>query len=182
MHCPRCGQQQSSEEIKYCSRCGFSLGLVMELVANGGFLPQLAADGGKTKLPSRKTGVKIGVVWLLVLTFLLTPLFAIINADELAGMLAVLGFMGGILIIAISAMFLEKENTRAFQRPTAPYENNPAPLYGNSAPQTALPPMMSRPVESYVPPVESWKAPNTGELAKPGSVTEGTTKLLNKNE
>lgn len=182
MHCPRCGQQQISEEIKYCSRCGFSLGLVMELIANGGFLPQLSSETKKGILPTRKTGVKIGVVWFLVITFLLTPLFAIINADELAGMLAVLGFMGGILIIAISWMFLEKENSMILRRSLVPMENNAAQLYGNPAAQTALPPQTSRPVESYAPPVESWKAPNTGELAKPGSVTEGTTKLLNKNE
>ena len=27
-----------------------------------------------------------------------------------------------------------------------------------------------------------WKAPDTGELVSPGSVTEGTTKLLSKEE
>ena len=42
MHCPRCGQQQISDQTKFCSRCGFQLGLVSELLMNGGFLPQLA--------------------------------------------------------------------------------------------------------------------------------------------
>ena len=42
MYCPRCGQQQVSEEIKFCSRCGFPLGLVSEIIMHGGFLPQLA--------------------------------------------------------------------------------------------------------------------------------------------
>jgi hypothetical protein len=31
MHCPRCGQQQISDQTKFCSRCGFQLGLVSEL-------------------------------------------------------------------------------------------------------------------------------------------------------
>ena len=46
MFCPNCSQQQVSEETKFCSRCGLPLGLVAEIVAYGGFLPQLA-DLGK---------------------------------------------------------------------------------------------------------------------------------------
>ncbi len=41
MYCPNCSQQQISEETKFCSRCGLPLGLVSEILANGGFLPQL---------------------------------------------------------------------------------------------------------------------------------------------
>ena len=33
MYCPRCSQQQVSEETKFCSRCGLPLGLVSELLA-----------------------------------------------------------------------------------------------------------------------------------------------------
>ncbi len=39
MFCPRCSQEQVSEETKFCSRCGFSLSLVAEVLTNGGFLP-----------------------------------------------------------------------------------------------------------------------------------------------
>ena len=68
MHCPRCGQQQISDQTKFCSRCGFQLGLVGELLENGGFLPQLAElHKGKTPLFSRKNGViYIGVTSDLV--------------------------------------------------------------------------------------------------------------------
>ncbi|MEK6283905.1 MAG: zinc ribbon domain-containing protein [Acidobacteriota bacterium] len=34
MFCPRCGNQQVSNEMRFCSRCGLSLGLVTDLVAN----------------------------------------------------------------------------------------------------------------------------------------------------
>ena len=34
MFCPRCGHQQVSNEMRFCSRCGLSLGLVTDLVAN----------------------------------------------------------------------------------------------------------------------------------------------------
>jgi len=32
MHCPKCGQQQVSDEMRFCSRCGFALGIVTELI------------------------------------------------------------------------------------------------------------------------------------------------------
>lgn len=34
MFCPRCGHQQVSNEMRFCSRCGLSLGLVTDLVAD----------------------------------------------------------------------------------------------------------------------------------------------------
>ena len=50
MHCPRCGQQQASGETKFCSRCGFQLAIVAELLHHGGTLPQLAAIQKKKTL------------------------------------------------------------------------------------------------------------------------------------
>ena len=35
MYCPKCSQLQISEEMRFCSRCGFALGAVRELVASG---------------------------------------------------------------------------------------------------------------------------------------------------
>jgi hypothetical protein len=63
-----------------------------------------------------------------------------------------------------------------------PAENTAPQFLSGNRGQTALPPQMSQPVESYAPPAGSWKAPDTGEFAKPGSVTEGTTKLFNQEE
>lgn len=34
MFCPRCAHQQASNEMRFCSRCGLSLGLVTDLVTN----------------------------------------------------------------------------------------------------------------------------------------------------
>lgn len=183
MHCPRCGQQQVSAETKFCSRCGMPLGLVSELIVHGGFLPQLATFEKKGKLPNRKMGVKIGLVWFLILTILLTPLFGILDVEELAGFCAVLGTVGGLLIMLLSVMFLEKENKPLFQQQMTAGDNYAQQqFFAGQQRQTALPPQQSQPVESYIPPIEKWRAPNTGELARPGSVIENTTKLLNKDE
>jgi hypothetical protein len=34
MFCPQCGHQQVSDNIRFCSRCGLSLGLVTDVLAN----------------------------------------------------------------------------------------------------------------------------------------------------
>lgn len=34
MFCPHCGHEQASNEMRFCSRCGLSLDLVIDLVAN----------------------------------------------------------------------------------------------------------------------------------------------------
>ena len=36
MFCPQCGHQQVSNDTRFCSRCGLSLGLVTDLLANSG--------------------------------------------------------------------------------------------------------------------------------------------------
>jgi hypothetical protein len=183
MHCPRCGQQQVSEDIKFCSRCGFPLGLVSEILAHGGFLPQLADLHKSKKWLTRNFGLKISLIWFLLLDFILVPLAAITDApSEIVAFLAIVGFCGALLMTALSFLFLQNEK-KSFQmqnelpnHPTAPQH-----LRGNQN-QTALPPPTSQPVSDYAPPMAgSWKAPDTGELI-PRSVTEGTTKLLQKDE
>jgi uncharacterized membrane protein YvbJ len=34
MFCPQCGHQQASDNVRFCSRCGLSLGLVTDVLAN----------------------------------------------------------------------------------------------------------------------------------------------------
>jgi hypothetical protein len=179
MHCPRCGQQQVSEDTRFCSRCGFPLGLVSEILAHGGVLPQLAdLHSKKKKFWTRKNGLKIGLVWFLVVTFLLTPLAAIADLEEGVAVIGILGFVGGLLMMFLSWMFLENETT--LSQIETPYQTANY-LSGNDARQNALPPQQSQPVPDFVPPAGNWKAPNTGELF-PHSVTEGTTKLFRKDE
>ena len=110
MFCPRCSQEQVSEETSYCSRCGLPLGLVAQVVANDGSLPQLEEDNNKKKsrLP-RSKGLKFGLAWFLVLTFFLAPFLAIMGADALPEISAALGVFGGLLIILFSFIFLKNE-------------------------------------------------------------------------
>jgi len=182
MHCPRCGQQQVSEDIKFCSRCGFPLGLVSEVLAHGGMLPQLNDSEKNEKWLTRKFGLKIALLWFSVF-ILLIPLAAITRAPgNITGGLAVFATIGALFITVLSFLFLSGEK-KSFERKNDPADrmNAPQNLSGKRAP-TALPPTTSEPVSNFVPPsAGSWSAPETGELI-PHSVTEGTTKLLQKDE
>lgn len=100
MCCPRCSQEQISEDTRFCSRCGLPLENVALVVAHEGNLPHLAeSDDNPQKRFTRSKGWKFGLVWFLVLTFLLTPIYAILEIDGLPEITAFLGFVGGLLIV-----------------------------------------------------------------------------------
>lgn len=178
MHCPRCGQPQVSEETRFCSRCGFPLGLVSEVLANGGFLPQLAdLHTKKKKFWTRRTGMKIGLAWFMVLAFLITPVMGIL-IEEAALVIGAFGFITGFLTIIFSWMFLESEPKIAqFDSAYQPANY----LSGYETRQNALPPQQTQPAQDFVPAAGAWKAPNTGEMV-PHSVTESTTRLFQRDE
>jgi hypothetical protein len=155
--------------------------LISEVLANGGVLPQLAALNKKRKLFSRKNGLKLALIWTVFFWFLLTPLFGIAGAEEATAIPAILGFFGGVFLVLISFLFLN-DNPKLAGSQTANFRSDfmPQNLSGN-AQQNALPPQQSVPASSYVPP-QAGKWQTTNDLVTPPSVTEPTTKLLQKDE
>ena len=185
MYCPRCGQEKVSGDLRFCSRCGLPLGLVTEFVANGGTLPQLAElNSNKKKLLTRKNGLKFSLIWFIVFVLLLLPILGILGApEELLGMLAVFGTMSSLLCLISSFLFLENEpkwakNENILQAANIQPQNN----FQNGQANSALPPQQTQAAQDYVSPANNWRAPNTGELVQPGTVTEGTTKLLKEEK
>jgi hypothetical protein len=177
MHCPICGQQQASEETRFCSRCGFLLTGVARVVASGGVLP--TASSGITGAPDspRRRGVKQGV-FLFLLAFLVVPIMALITlALSIPPFLPVLGLLlfgvGGLLRIAY-AMLLEPGTGLAAG-------TMPSSSLRESDVRSALPPSQTVPASAYASPAGRWR--DTNELLhEPGSVTDSTTKLLQKDE
>lgn len=62
MHCPKCGQQQVLDEMRFCSRCGFALGIVTELILTGGTLPERETESFAARLSGRKRGKRFGLL------------------------------------------------------------------------------------------------------------------------
>jgi uncharacterized protein with PQ loop repeat len=182
MHCPRCGQQQVTNDTKFCSRCGFQLGLVAELLNNGGFLPQLAElYKSKSTRFTRKNGIIFSILWFIFFVMMVPAFFGIANEDESAAVSAVFGVFTTMMLLVVSLAFLKKPS-RGFELPGADV-NTTRPAHLNAGmPMQGLPPQQAQPAASYMPPEAGWRAPETGDLQRPASVVEGTTKLLKKDE
>ena len=180
MYCPRCGQEQVAGELRFCPTCGLPMGLVAELLANGGTLPQLLELAKNNKFFTKKNGVFFSIFWFIFLVPIMTSFWGIMGVDEMAGISAIFGVFGSILILIFSLIFLPSS---AKSNADAHVNAYPGQL-PQAQPQGALPPQQTQPAQDYVSPPGAgmWKAPDTGELARPGSVTEGTTRLLQKDE
>jgi hypothetical protein len=190
MHCPQCGQQQVSNELRFCSRCGFPLGGVMELVANGGVLPQYQPPSGlenKPRVSPRRKGIQQGVA-LIFLAAVLTPFFAALHEyvgfpELFIALTAILGFIGGFLRVIYALIFEEGAqkviylNSNPQQPVFSPYQQ-PVPQQRSFADANRVRPLP--PPQST--PAQGWHRPNTSELVTPPSVTENTTKLLGKQD
>lgn len=178
MFCPRCNQEQISEDVKFCSRCGFPLSLVPELLANSGALPRAAETKKIKKHLTRRNGLLFSFGWFVFITYLASFLGKEYQYD--AVMIGLLGTMSAVFFVAASFVFLTNEPEDAENLNHA----IPAVKVKNLRPsrQTALPPQQSQSAQSYVSAANSWKAPDTGDLVQPHSVTDGTTKLLEKDK
>lgn len=181
MHCPNCGQQQASDEIRFCSRCGLPLTGIAAVVANNGELPGGAAVAKKDS--PRKRGIKQGV-FIFLLSILIIPLvamFHVITGTEpfLAALAAILLIFGGLLRIIYAVMF---ESTEAGAATLEDKVIAGSQSYLNKKPAAPeLPASESIPAAAYTAPgVGGWR--DTNDLAKPGSVTDSTTKLLSKEK
>ncbi|HEY1404852.1 MAG TPA: zinc ribbon domain-containing protein [Pyrinomonadaceae bacterium] len=182
MYCPKCGQSQVSADVRFCSRCGFPLVVVGDLLATGGVLPvHLPGQEGMGARPisPRRRGVKQGAGFLLA-SMLLFPFFAIMH--EALGfplefmVLGAIGVMVSILRI-IYAVFFEEAAPRAPQFPASPPQLYTPPIASrlHAATQESLPAAHGVPVNDYRQPQA-----HTAEIMHPPSVTDHTTRLLDK--
>ena len=182
MFCPQCGQQQVTGVTRFCSRCGFPLEGVVQLLSHGGQLPVYRGPDEPVAISPRRKGVKQGGLLLLsgaVIVPVLAMFASFTNAvfiEVLAALAAILCFVGGPLRMLYAAVFEEPA-----PKPFIPYGPPPAPMPLH--PQQFGPPVQ-RPALTP-PPARAqggWRRPNTAELANPPSITENTTRLLEKED
>lgn len=178
MYCPQCGQQQASE-MRFCSRCGFPLGGVAELLTQGGILPTVAAAQQQGReLSPRQKGTREGVM-LMCSSLLVVPIVSLLSVFVFGGqqllipLAAILTFVGGLLRIIYARLY--EADTPGVKQDSLPYVS-PAQLSTGTR-STALPPPQSTPIPSFMP-----RRANTAELVPPPSVTENTTRLLDEEK
>jgi hypothetical protein len=66
MYCPRCGHQQPSEQFRFCSRCGFQLGAIKEMIASDEASSEGSLEPGAQLLRLRQTDINIGAGVMLI--------------------------------------------------------------------------------------------------------------------
>ena len=181
MYCPRCGQQQISQETKFCNRCGFQMGLIPSLIANGGVLPQLAElYKGKSGWFTRRNGLIFTALWFIFFVMMMPAFFGIADVEEAAAVSAVFGVFSTMMLFIISLAFLKSSPKKIEFAQIEMLQQHS--IHGTQPAAGALPPQQSQPAQVYSPPTAgSWRAPDTGDFARP-SVTESTTKLLQKDD
>lgn len=177
MYCPKCSQQQVSDEMRFCSRCGFSLTAVRELIASDSALVERVAEAQAGQPSRSQRGVRKGAYMMLaslVLALVVGLLTAVDDVFAVLLLLPVLCFVIGFVRVLYGVFFAEKRT----------------PLVKGTASQShsAIPGQLGTPTRSpelsapRVAPIESFTAPRveTAEMVQPRSVTENTTRLLDE--
>ncbi len=167
MYCPNCGQQQVSEEMRFCSRCGLALTGLAEWLA-GARLPLKSADQPQISAASPRRQSIRRAAKLMFFSGVLFPVFLVLSfaTDEGVPLLVPLAvFFAALAWMVYALLFADK-----------------TPLVNTQGAQTsALGPISMRgslrPANTSMTDVGRQKV-RTNELAKPPSVTEHTTKLL----
>jgi len=172
MHCPQCGQEQISAEMRFCKSCGFSLEGVRELLAAGNISPTLDKGSNKPRQSPRRQGVRHGVI-LLFISMVFMPLIDLIGKPQ-GNFLPMIFLMAGLMRILYAVIFQEGAPRKNRQDSSLPYATPVTTEQLGTVPRgSALPPSHSVPVS-----VLSARRMNTAEMVSPPSVTEHTTKLL----
>src|SRR5918911_3778366 len=79
MYCPNCGQQQISDEMRFCPRCGLALSGLAEWLA-GGRLPAKRADDAQVSaaLSPQRKGIRRAAK-LMFFSGVLFPVFLVFS-------------------------------------------------------------------------------------------------------
>ncbi|HYU97987.1 MAG TPA: hypothetical protein VE977_04120, partial [Pyrinomonadaceae bacterium] len=148
MYCPKCSQIQTEDGLRFCSRCGFQLGVVKELLAEPGSAPAIGAGSETpTKFFSRrKQDLLFGATVMCVAATLVVQLSWVAPKAALVFPLWMIWFAFSLFVLSFDALvrvahrlFSDDDHSRSRQR--APGINNKV----NPA-TSELPPMQNLPV------------------------------------
>ena len=173
MFCPKCSQQQSAEEARFCSRCGLQLGVVKALLTADNTADD--ARGGAAPDPSLRTrdmsvGAALMFVVALALAFIALEMPPSFNSRIYPLVVAWLALMLLVNIRPLVRYFL----------------GTGAPRHANDAPAPDLTTKVAASRRSALPPAAEGipdsafgaQRVNTAEVVHPPSVTDHTTNLL----
>jgi hypothetical protein len=178
MYCPKCSQQQVNDEVRFCSRCGFPLSAVKELVASGGALVERESGAQEGQLSPAFRGMRKGV-WIMLASLPLALVAALLTAIDdgfaVLILLPVLCFVTGFARL-LYGTFIEEKAPRVKRDSSLPHTASVMPAQpGTAARSPELPPARVAPIEGF-----TEQRMVTAEMVQMPSVTENTTRLLDE--
>jgi len=169
MFCPKCGQQ-SSDEVRFCPKCGLSLaGLAAYVASDGAAQGAPPAPPGPT-MTARRRGIRRGAKLMFVSAVLLPAAALLAFEGDAPGplLLVLTAGLAGLLWMVYSWLF----------------NDNTVPLPGRKWRRRDLSAAGERPAlgeAQFTPaPLFDRQRGDTAEIYQPPTVTENTTRLLDK--
>ena len=184
MYCPKCSQEQISDVVLFCPRCGFQLdALELILPENQNGSPMSETEWRNQLVSTRKRDVLIGATVMLVaaISIVLLMISSVAGTPWQAVIIPLLLVWIGIVSVILLSGHAAREITNLFSK-----DNSASPSQivsklirrlNSTGPHQALPHVQNEPVSEF----GSWRA-NTAELPQPSSVTEHTTNSLSKKD
>jgi hypothetical protein len=170
MFCPKCGQQ-SSDEVRFCPRCGLSLAGLTAYVAGNDFTSARPEAARATpEMTAKRLGTRRGAK-LMFFSVVLFPIFfgfCFIVNGPVPLFVPLTVFLTGLVMLVYARLFgdelLPARGAEARRDLSAAADR---PALGAS---------------QFVPaPLFNQQRANTAEIVQPPSVTENTTKLLDRD-
>ncbi|HEY0173492.1 MAG TPA: zinc ribbon domain-containing protein [Pyrinomonadaceae bacterium] len=170
MFCPRCGQQ-SSDEVRFCPRCGLSLAGLPAYVAGNELTPDGTPAPRAPVMTARRRGMRRGAKIMFICAVLLPAAALLAFEDDAPGplLLVLTGGLAGLLWLVYSWLFNDNVlpvKSRASRKDLKAARERAALGAAQFVP---------------APPFSQQQRGNTAEIYQPPSVTENTTKLLDKD-
>ncbi len=150
------------------------------VLAAGGQVPMRSIQPGTTKLSPRSKGIRQGAMMMLS-TILVVPIVSIISVfiigrpEIIVPITAIALFVGGLLRM-LYALLMEESYSSTDVHHFGGYAPTPTPHLDASGRSAALPPASADAALSWRP------RPNTADIYQPPSITENTTRLLDKED
>ena len=169
MFCPKCGQQ-SSDEVRFCPRCGFHLAGVAAYMAANEHAPAGEPVPRAPLMTARRRGMRRGAKLMFICGVLLPAVALLAFEGDAPGplLLVFTAFLAGLAWFVYSWLFGDNVlpvGKDAGRRDLGTAGERPA----LGAPQFTPAPLFTQ------------QRGNTAEIYQPHSVTENTTKLLDKD-
>ena len=174
MFCPKCGQP-SSDEVRFCPKCGLPLDGLAAYVAGREHAPVAAPAPPAPVMTARRRGMRRGAKLMFICAVLLPAAALLAFEGDAPGplLLVCTGGLAGLLWLVYSWLF--NDNVLPVGKDAARRDLAAAPA---DRPALGAPPFV--PAASFGQQQQQRRV-HTAEIVSPPSVTEHTTKLLDRD-